>query len=119
MTRPDIEALRRLLKEATPGPWRACAWDPMERPHVHYDKPGERVCRPPDVPLTSADAHLIVAARDALPALLDRIEALEKGLRGLEEMTRPGDLMANRDVNHYVRALLASPPPGSQDKEGA
>lgn len=60
MTAQELLAeLGRLERETTPGPWRACAWDPMERPHVHADTPGQTRCSPPDLPLNAADANLI------------------------------------------------------------
>jgi hypothetical protein len=63
----------------TPGPWRACVWDPMERPHVHADLPGERVCNfRRDLPLTAADAHLIAAAPDLLAALRRLVAVTEQ-----------------------------------------
>lgn len=59
----------------TPGPWRACVWDPMERPHVHKDIEGQTHCGPKhDLPFNAADAHLIASA----PKMYD---ALEKALR--------------------------------------
>lgn len=79
-----IHELRELLNKATPAPWRACTWDPMERPHVHKDDPAEHACSPRgDVPRTTVDAALIAALRNEAPGLLDRVEALENVLRGL------------------------------------
>jgi hypothetical protein len=73
----------------TPGPWRACVWDPMERPHVHADLPGERVCNfRRDLPLTAADAHLIAAAPDLYRELRHLVALLEA--KGEENLDVPG-----------------------------
>ena len=90
--------LRELLAGATPGPWRACAWDPMERPHVHKDKAHETSCRPPDLPLTEEDAELIAYLRNnaerlaACEALSEEILALGNECicpPGLQELPGP------------------------------
>jgi hypothetical protein len=74
----DIGALRKLLAEATPGPWGSeCASvfgpDPDRDSVAECDwdqtKPGE---------LEDADAALIAAMRNALPALLDAAEAMQR-----------------------------------------
>ncbi len=88
MTEPLVEELRGLLAKATKGPWKA------ERHSViDLSIAMSWLRRSPDVTLGSGndgDAHLIVAAVNALPALLDRInaqaatiEALAKGLRAI------------------------------------
>jgi len=67
---PDINALRKLLAEATPGTWR-----------LRHLSDGEPIVVMPDsedsTVLTEANAALIVAAVNALPALLSRLERLE------------------------------------------
>lgn len=79
MTAPEslAGALRRAAEGATQAPWRACAWDPMERPHVHKDEPKQTSCKPPDVPLNAADATLIVLLRNSLPRLVAAAELAE------------------------------------------
>lgn len=70
---PDIKALRKLLEAASPGPWSD--WQPL---HIGAADPdssvGQRSVARVNV---STDAALIVAAVNALPALLTRLEALE------------------------------------------
>jgi hypothetical protein len=75
-----LPVLRQLLNEATPGPWIADsheiyrAWAGI--PELNGDWIGE-TCRIEGDPLHStsdADAALIVALRNAAPALLDRLE---------------------------------------------
>lgn len=84
----------------TPGPWRACVWDPMERPHVHADVPGERVCTAKrDLPLTAADARLIAAAPDLLEALKQILPFLEEDF--------PADERAVPTTWAYGQAVLA------------
>lgn len=69
--------LRALLDAATPGPWIACTWDPMEAPHIvpeggtHH--PSEDIARR----LGKANAELVAALVNAAPALLDVVEAAE------------------------------------------
>jgi hypothetical protein len=65
-----IEELRRLLAEATPGPW-----------HIHKDNLEDLVCSPSGTLIAETqlripeDAALIVAAVNVLPALLAAVEA--------------------------------------------
>jgi hypothetical protein len=90
----DVMGLRRLAEKATPGPWKSFseitgddAWNPEEQTitigaegvllatykteYVEY----------PDHEQNAANAAFIAAANpQAVLALLDRIEALEKGL---------------------------------------
>lgn len=65
--------LRRLLAEATPGPW-----DVMGPRARHWYWIGAGVEDDPADDLSLADAKLITATVNALPALLDRMEKLEK-----------------------------------------
>jgi len=82
MTRPDLDALAALLAKATPGPWRAqCG----EYGVVIVDGPpsGPFLIEVTDAPSdgrdqSSADATLIVAAVNTLPALIKRVRELER-----------------------------------------
>lgn len=62
------------------------------------------------VDIDNVEARLLVAARNAAPALLDRIEALETALRDIETMPLPKN--AGSDAHHLravaTRALGAS-----------
>lgn len=70
----DLARLRELLAAATPGPWETA-----ERSDTINVQAGQRaVARCQRKAGVWRDAALIVAAVNALPALLDRIEALER-----------------------------------------
>jgi len=70
MTRPDLDALAALLAKATPGPWDAPNGETM------IDRVGT------EDPVADAyhyeDAALIVAAVNALPALIARVRELKQ-----------------------------------------
>jgi hypothetical protein len=71
MTDP-IQRLREAHEAATPGPWSARAVEEAKDAWWSVDGPGA------DVALTdAADAHAIVLAHNALPALLDIAEAAQ------------------------------------------
>ena len=79
--RVDTKALRALLEQATPGPWRSG----MGQDASSYTSETPIVESGPfDDPMTIADglldddAALIAAAVNALPALLDAAERLEE-----------------------------------------
>jgi len=79
-----IERLRALLAEATPGPWRARKWPSPRMVEVLA------TTKPPIVPWSGfddsdrtlkehdANAVLIAAAVNGLPALLDAAEAVQR-----------------------------------------
>jgi len=84
----DIEEMRLLLKEATPGPWRW--WTSNSHHRLSSDPSGKdgdviHAYRAKDglcvIAVKEADAALIVAAVNELPALLDELEALRKTSR--------------------------------------
>ena len=65
MTRPDLDALQALLDKATPGPWDDCgAW--VTPSHRKFTESRDE------------NAALIVAAVNALPALLAYVRELEQ-----------------------------------------
>ncbi len=75
MTPADINQLRDLLAQATPGPWAVHYG--YKLPHIKADD-GRYILEAGTVygPRTKADAALIVAAMNALPSLLDEVERL-------------------------------------------
>jgi hypothetical protein len=77
----DIEHLRRLEREADPAPWTAAGnnWNPL----------GQYGSNPDQYKQQCKDAALIVAARNALPELLERLERLEHVVAFLLDPTRP------------------------------
>jgi hypothetical protein len=81
MTDP-IQRLREAHEAATPGPWSARAVEETKDAWWSVDAPGD----PPGLALTSvADAHAIVLAHNALPALLDIAEAARRYLAHVAE----------------------------------
>lgn len=70
-----LDELSATLAKATPGPWLACVYDPMERPHVYV--PSEQHHRDWDMPRTKEDAEAIVAAVNSLPWLIARLQEAE------------------------------------------
>ena len=106
----DVEKLRAMLANATPVPWRVREDDDPNGPIETYitgrTVSGLRVCSPsePD------DAELIAAAINALPRLLDVVEAAER-LRAandggiLEYMTSARPDIAYRDLLRAIDAL--------------
>ncbi len=95
--------LRALLAKATPGPWDADGWTGTVRgAGVQFtgehdavwakDESGEWTLICPtglrDEPQSNENAQLIVAAVNALPALLDRLEAAERRFAYVEQNMR-------------------------------
>jgi hypothetical protein len=89
---PTIAALRELLAKATPGEWlvesreakhdhaiNGYGWDELATVYGRevVDEEGDAEGR--------ANAELIVAMRNALPALLDRLEAAEAVVKAARE----------------------------------
>jgi hypothetical protein len=95
----DCSELRALLAKATEGPWRAVPADDYEIAAAAYptsyphrfpgDDTGSALAvfgnRPAD--FGEANRNLVVAAVNALPALLDEIEVLRAFFRAVDEMT--------------------------------
>ncbi len=77
-----LAAIRARVEAATEGPWEACTWDAMERPHVST---ANQHNHGHDLPFTPSDAEFIAHAREDVPALLDEVERLTAAL----EATRP------------------------------
>lgn len=74
--RPSNDELRRLASEATPGPWQ-------HRGHWVFPAPGDEsgfVAMCGDDARGHDDAAYIVAACNAVPALLDELEAQDAQL---------------------------------------
>ena len=87
----DRTELRRLLDEATPGPWHA--WDRGIGYEVHTEVEHNPIrCDPLNSGLRETfggqDARLIAAAANALPGLLDQLDAAEAALARVRELHR-------------------------------
>ena len=100
----DWEADRKLCAAATPGPWRACVWDPMERPHVHKDAFDQTRCEcHSDLPITLADAAFIAAAREGWPAALEEVKRLRLVLAWFADR----DLWTEREMTCFEMCVNA------------
>jgi hypothetical protein len=124
----DPKELRALLAKTTGGPWIAASrpssivgWPVVGSPM------GRMVCSisyaahiAPDIDQADIDAHyaeceanaaFIAASRTAVPALLDRVEELEKALTGardvLRMMTAPDAIQQTTVINAYAQAVEA------------
>jgi len=104
---PTYAELRRLLAEATPGPWEgyttACCADAG-----WVDGPHGPVCPVHIAPkmthtLNAEDAALIAAMRNALPALLTEAEAGRK-LRGRMDSIHAGHVWSSRETAKFALA---------------
>ena len=82
---PDLDALAALAGDATAGPWYVMngpdgrpsgitAWERGAGPYmlIGYSEPDASVVRPDE-----GDAAFIAAARNALPALIERVKTAE------------------------------------------
>lgn len=89
----DVAELRRLIQEATPGPWEVSLTTVVRGPGLP-DTPvallraevegRDRACAMFRGSLHGENATLAAAAVAALPSLLDRLEALEAAIVELE-----------------------------------
>lgn len=118
----DLAELRRLHEAATPGPWDERG-DENDRESSSYVVSEAYVDEEPGIcgdcnkhwPLVRADAELIVAARNALPALLARAEVYEAAVAWWKEHRPIGYTDAKHRKNPGIncvgeieRALAAS-----------
>lgn len=93
----DIEELERLEREATPGPWRQDAYYPQLVAGMASVPGGVPYFAP-------ADAALIVAARNQLPALLARVRELEGQVRWFVEHAADQRLDGYRELGARAAA---------------
>lgn len=114
--RMDLEELKRLAKEATPGPWMAAAkpssvvgWpvvsqtgrvicdvNYVQHSQIDLPVPGDRAFNTE----SKANAHLIVAAVNSLPALIEEVERLREALQQITN-AEPYD-KDTRQIEHEV-----------------
>lgn len=123
------EALRELLAKATPGPWRQEFYrdgellpdgtgglDDYETPgsnvYVIDQSSDEGYCLTEFDAGRPADAALIVAAVNALPGLLERLERVEALADEWDTHRCPGGCWHGRDLR---AALFLSPSPQQPD----
>lgn len=131
MSDTDIATLRELVEKATPGPWYVRpnpmrsdgafiehgALEPASPYYLDRHEAELRRSREPIAlgQLKPEDARLVVAAVNALPALLDEVEAMRKALREVERLrfaTDEGTLRVRADRMWGLArtALLAGRP---------
>jgi uncharacterized protein (UPF0335 family) len=131
------DELRGLLAKATPGPWEVsgalCGDHGTETVSIyhtdtskgfrHIHEVVETGCVCGDEAVTPANAALIVAAVNALPALLDRIEALEGDNGNLEQAYRLAIARAERAetenarLREALRTIAEAAPKGRHDED--
>jgi hypothetical protein len=88
MTREQRDELRRLERKAVPAPWHAepCTGDDVITAKLHTADTRERIIYDSWVALET-DAF-VVAMRNALPSLLDALDAAESSLASAREEAR-------------------------------
>lgn len=94
-----IQELRGLIAKATPGPWE-CDGAVLEYEGARFGEVAYVIGKAgQQFPAKAANAALIVAAINHLPALLDRLEAAERGWQPIETAPRAGEtvLLFNAD----------------------
>jgi len=104
MTPPDpIHELRALLAKATPGPWTL---DPSKEWIVQTAHLTRDVWI---IPKTTADIEFIAAARNALPAILERVERAERENRELSDALTARDPSHGADgIDRHLRAVMVA-----------
>lgn len=137
----DLDQLRRVLQGMTPPPWAERQYNSFwgdskvidSRIIVSNGTPfacGVDVAAIPKMQMMGSDFDGIVALVNAAPALLDRIEALEKAGREMVEVYQQMrdhdheeptpldiDCPVCRPLMRMRSALSASPKPGAQPSE--
>lgn len=87
-----LKELRELEKAATPGPW--CVQSDITTDASHIVTPIETVL------VLYKDCRLAADARNALPALLDVVEAAKGYLQALD---RWGDVLHDKAMTQFLR----------------
>ena len=85
----DTKELRKLLDAATPGPWElwtSCSWRRFCGPRgsMVIEPVIQRSDNHPDLVVSAEDAALIIAMRNNLPELLNRLDAQALFLEAIE-----------------------------------
>lgn len=113
----NLEELKKLCDEATPGPWewRECDGDgpfyvlggpvtyksPSVDPNKVLDDGSSSAEYSPSITPDSPDAKFIAAARTALPQLISRLERYEEALKEIQEFMfdENGFLLSDKEAN--------------------
>lgn len=101
--RPDLEGLRRLLADATPGPVVAI----VEKFSATVRSPSGCIAEvfAHNLPELEPNAKLIAAMRNALPALLDGYEAGRKLREAVGQARLEKDLVPREALDEYDAAV--------------
>lgn len=108
-------ALRKMCEAATPEPWEWWASNSWRRlrndcgggVHSNVALPTVGNDGQPDIQVRPEDMAFIAAARTALPAALDRIEALERHIATREEVDEPWRAAFGAEGDLAREAVLA------------
>ncbi|WIW89324.1 hypothetical protein K3M67_04940 [Sphingobium sp. V4] len=106
-----IQELRSLIAKATPGPWEVVKYGDGDSLVIHDARGDWRVCfmatpgSNGDMSSIKANADFIAMSRTHIEALLDRLEAAERGVDYLD-MRRPIKGIECRS-NEEVFAIMA------------
>jgi len=107
----DVKALRELMAQATPGPWRQGS---VEKDAIFVSHPeglagpgGERVIARANMHYPyEADIAVAVAAVNALPALLDKVERLYSVIESVQ--AELAEARAQETHESYLRVIRAA-----------
>lgn len=101
MTPAERAALRALAEKATPGPWKGGGGVFGPPPELRTIVETDGGFYPPG----PEDEELIVAARNALPALLDYIDDLEREVARAQDQAQRWEDIANTECRAQVRII--------------
>ena len=92
----DLDAVRELVAEATPGPWRFRDPDPL----------AESWAGAPTLLLRGSDAQAAAAFSALVPAMADEIEALRSKLAAAESAIEDAYLASSTDYALHIARIL-------------
>ena len=101
----DTAELKRLVEASTPGPWQLMAGDPLAV-DAHQAVYFAKMTGATPVTRLANNAALIVAAVNALPALLARVEELEGALGSIANSPTDGSGCNPTEFVRRARAAL-------------
>lgn len=105
-TQSALEAAIRRAEEATPGPWEACTWDPMERPHLAVRSEHLTHHARDDIPRSNADARYIASLSPDVAKALYQV-ALSALAVSSDDSIVPADPIQGHILNDLRASLEA------------